>query len=125
MAEMIAPAGMVWICGACGKTARGNYGSGGSKWWDESCSMNSLLIEEGLPQEAARPWRVWLKTKHPVPQYITQGAFSTPERAAEALALFLAADPAYEHFVSDAVIYPPAEPAASPAQGKADKGPGR
>lgn len=39
-----APPGTVWVCAACGKTARDRYnGTGG---WDESCFMHSILCHE-------------------------------------------------------------------------------
>ena len=46
--ERIAPAGAVWVCGACGKTARDRYGIEGehSRGWDESCMLNAVLCDE-------------------------------------------------------------------------------
>jgi hypothetical protein len=47
----LAPAGQVWVCAACGKRARSQYGfdaSGGrtniDPRWDESCAMLALLV---------------------------------------------------------------------------------
>ena len=37
-----APEGTVWVCCACGKTARHRYGDPGTSW-DESCSLNAVL----------------------------------------------------------------------------------
>ena len=37
--------GEIWVCGACGKTAKDRYGDGNSSW-DESCFMNSILCKE-------------------------------------------------------------------------------
>ena len=44
----LAPPGFVWVCVACGKTARDRYGIEGehSPGWDESCMLNSELVEE-------------------------------------------------------------------------------
>lgn len=48
MSERLAPTGAVWVCVACGKTARDRYGLKGehSPGWDESCMLNALLCEE-------------------------------------------------------------------------------
>lgn len=46
MSEPIAPEGKIYVCGACGKTSRGLYGSGGDYGWDESCMLNALLCNE-------------------------------------------------------------------------------
>lgn len=40
-----APEGKLWVCMACGKTVKDIYGEPGSGW-DESCFLNSRLIEE-------------------------------------------------------------------------------
>jgi hypothetical protein len=47
-AERIAPTGAIWVCGACGKTARDRYGIEGdhSRGWDESCMLNAILCNE-------------------------------------------------------------------------------
>jgi hypothetical protein len=58
MANEQAPAGKVFMCGACGKLSRWRYGFDNSNQnsdpqgrpyashgWDESCMMNSALIE--------------------------------------------------------------------------------
>lgn len=39
----IAPEGKLWVCCACGKTSRDQYGDKGT-WWDESCMLNSRLF---------------------------------------------------------------------------------
>lgn len=46
--ERIAPEGAIWVCGACGKTARDSYGIEGahSPGWDESCALNAILCHE-------------------------------------------------------------------------------
>ena len=46
--DRIAPEGMIWVCDACGKTARDRYGIVGehSHGWDESCMMHAVLIED-------------------------------------------------------------------------------
>lgn len=47
MPTNIAPKGAIWVCGACGKTARDNYGEGEhTAGWDESCMMNAVLCDE-------------------------------------------------------------------------------
>ena len=53
-----APEGMIWVCGACGRTSRWRYGfdvDGNecekSHWWDESCMMNAVLCYEKGGQE--------------------------------------------------------------------------
>lgn len=46
MSEPIAPAGQIYVCHACGKTSRGQYGTGGDPGWDESCMLNSALYDE-------------------------------------------------------------------------------
>jgi hypothetical protein len=43
--DRIAPEGWVWICFACGKRSKDVYGEVGSSW-DESCMLNSRLVEE-------------------------------------------------------------------------------
>lgn len=43
--ERFAPEGQIWICGACGKTAKDRYGDPGSSW-DESCFLKSVLVYE-------------------------------------------------------------------------------
>jgi hypothetical protein len=54
MPNELAPAGQVWVCGACGKRSRTKYGfydDGGQSssidyGWDESCMMNAVLCDE-------------------------------------------------------------------------------
>jgi len=42
-----ATAGQVWVCAACGKTSRDQYGEQRiSPGWDESCMMNAVLCYE-------------------------------------------------------------------------------
>jgi hypothetical protein len=43
--KRLARPGTLWVCGACGKTARDRYGEEGSSW-DESCMLNSWLCTE-------------------------------------------------------------------------------
>lgn len=40
--------GTIWVCGACGKTAKDRYGIEGehSPGWDESCMLNAVLCHE-------------------------------------------------------------------------------
>lgn len=47
MPERYAPPGFIWQCKACGKTSEhDSYGIEGnhSHGWDESCTLNSVLI---------------------------------------------------------------------------------
>jgi len=44
--EPIAPAGFVFVCLACGKTSRGQWGTDSMPGWDASCKMNSSLVPE-------------------------------------------------------------------------------
>lgn len=44
MNKHIADPGKVYVCLACGKTAKDRYGSEGG--WDESCMLNSEEFEE-------------------------------------------------------------------------------
>lgn len=40
-------AGAVWVCAACGKTARRQWKDiGNGIGWDESCAMNAVLCNE-------------------------------------------------------------------------------
>lgn len=43
-----APNGAIWVCGACGKTAKDRYGLEGERsyGWDESCMLNAVLCHE-------------------------------------------------------------------------------
>lgn len=44
-----APAGYVYVCMACGKMSKDIFGYKRiSKGWDESCMMNSMLVNEKL-----------------------------------------------------------------------------
>lgn len=40
-ASRIAPPGTIWVCAACGKTARDRYDDPSP--WDESCFMHAVL----------------------------------------------------------------------------------
>lgn len=42
--DNIAPKGMIWVCGACGKRTKDRYGTDGG--WDESCMLNAVLVPE-------------------------------------------------------------------------------
>lgn len=52
----IAPAGQVWVCGACGKRSRDQYGYQAiSRGWDESCMLNAVLcLESSLKLDGQR-----------------------------------------------------------------------
>lgn len=42
--DLTAPAGMLWVCHACGKTSPHKYGHPeASRGWDVSCMLNSAL----------------------------------------------------------------------------------
>lgn len=43
--ERIAPEGKIWVCLACGKTARDRYGAD-SRGWDASCVINAQMFDE-------------------------------------------------------------------------------
>ena len=43
----IAPPGTIWVCRACGKTARDSFNGPGG--WDESCMLNAVLCYEQGP----------------------------------------------------------------------------
>lgn len=46
--ERFAPAGMIWVCGACGKVAKDRYGMERgliSPGWDESCALNCSMVD--------------------------------------------------------------------------------
>lgn len=46
--DRFAPPGAIWVCGACGKTAKDKYGIEGerSPGWDESCMLNAVLCHD-------------------------------------------------------------------------------
>ena len=46
--DLMAPAGYLWVCCACGKTSEHKYGTRGASdyGWDESCMLNSTLFHE-------------------------------------------------------------------------------
>lgn len=46
MSEPFAPEGKIYVCTACGKTARGLYGTKADYGWDESCMLNAVLANE-------------------------------------------------------------------------------
>lgn len=43
MVDRMAPAGKVWLCLACGKTATDIGGSEGG--WDEGCALNCIAVD--------------------------------------------------------------------------------
>ncbi len=47
--EHVAQPGTIYVCGACGKTARDTYN--GPRGWDESCMMNAVLCHDKEPNE--------------------------------------------------------------------------
>lgn len=54
-----APAGTVFVCGACGKTARKRWGQvERTPGWDESCSMNAVLVNVDDIADPAE-WKPW------------------------------------------------------------------
>lgn len=66
--ERIAPEGAIWVCGACGKTARDQYGIEGehSRGWDESCALNAVLCDEASIKRDGSG-RVVFADMHPKP----------------------------------------------------------
>ena len=60
----LAPDGYIWVCMACGKTSKTQYGFDDSgnevsmQGWDESCMLNSELIKEDLIEERTPGGRV-------------------------------------------------------------------
>jgi hypothetical protein len=47
MPNEIAPKGKVFVCAACGKRSRDQYGEQKiDPWWDESCMLNCVLVDE-------------------------------------------------------------------------------
>lgn len=52
MSDRYAPAGKVWLCMMCGKTAK-DYCTD-ARGWDESCALNCILVDEATkrPTEA-------------------------------------------------------------------------
>lgn len=64
MSNQEAPEGTIWVCGACGKTSRWQYGfdpllsrAEASPGWDESCMLNAVLCHapRGLAWQAVSP----------------------------------------------------------------------
>lgn len=43
----VAPEGTIYVCAACGKTARDTYN--GPRGWDESCMLNAVLCHDKNP----------------------------------------------------------------------------
>lgn len=70
MSERIAPAGQIWVCAACGKTSRDEYGIEGehSYGWDESCALNAVLCHE-QKQFNKRGELVWWPASEPLPSH--------------------------------------------------------
>lgn len=56
----------IWVCGACGKTSRTQYGfdeanvSTAMRGWDESCMLNAILVKKAkcVFEESGRVRRV-------------------------------------------------------------------
>lgn len=45
--DRIAPDGKLWVCTACGKTAKNRHGPpNADQGWDESCVLNSHLFNK-------------------------------------------------------------------------------
>jgi hypothetical protein len=61
MRDRIAPAGTIWVCGACGKTSRDRYGDADSRGWDSSCMLHAVLCHE------ERKDGVWQAVKEEAP----------------------------------------------------------
>lgn len=44
--ERYAPEGKMWVCVACGKYSKyDRFNSKECPWWDESCVLNSILVD--------------------------------------------------------------------------------
>lgn len=56
----VAPPGLIWICTACGKFSEDKHGDAGwkSPGWDESCMLNSELVDVDQVQYAGIPARM-------------------------------------------------------------------
>lgn len=54
-----APAGQIWVCGACRKTAQNSVThKGASHGWDVACFLNSVLCYDELGAGTVeKPWR--------------------------------------------------------------------
>jgi hypothetical protein len=51
----MAPDGMIWICGGCGKTRKDIY-PGPDSSWDDSCMANAVLVDRAT-QEIVPEWK--------------------------------------------------------------------
>jgi len=68
--DRFAPDGAIWVCGACGKTHKDQYGleGEGSRSWDESCALNAVLCHE-RKHVNSRGEIVWWAFSDPLPAY--------------------------------------------------------
>jgi len=61
--DRMAPAGAIWVCAACGKSAKDRYGIEGehSRGWDESCMLNAVLYREvkGFDSRGVYGWQAF------------------------------------------------------------------
>jgi hypothetical protein len=60
-ADVMAPPGAIWICGACGKASKSRYGDDGT-FWDESCTLNATLCHDDPPtfgEDGVRQYRAF------------------------------------------------------------------
>ena len=66
-----APEGAVWVCAACGKTAKDQYGIEGehSRGWDESCMLNAVLCHD-KPHIGKIGQLSWFAFDEPLPEYV-------------------------------------------------------
>ena len=52
-----APAGQIWVCGACGKTAQNSVThKGASHGWDVACFLNAVLCYSTGDGSKEHPW---------------------------------------------------------------------
>lgn len=60
----IALPGTIWVCRACGKTAKDRYGDKNSSW-DESCMLNAVLCHEHkkFDKDGLLKWAAYSRNK--------------------------------------------------------------
>lgn len=115
MADLTAPEGWTWLCGACGKTSATHYGTNARNGWDESCMLNSFLIEvEALHnirerEEVSTPWHVGIMTKGSTglfarpPEFLVDAVARTKEAAEKIMVVLKASDPSYSYELREIV----------------------
>lgn len=68
--DRFAPEGAIWVCAACGKTHKDQYGmeGDGSRGWDESCALNSVLCHDRQHFDTTGRL-VWWAYSEPLPEW--------------------------------------------------------